>query len=115
MLVRCQHPHTGQDSKLLLLDYMTDAVLAQFPNLAGRIYVTPDSRKLVALQDGKHGVDIVVMRITGKPHTLSDSFRYVNYSPRQLRPFFPPSGLTSCSCFQPWACPSTSTSAARST
>lgn len=89
MLVRCQHPHTGQDSKLLLLDYMTDAVLAQFPNLAGRIYVTPDSRKLVALQDGKHGVDIVVMRITGKPQTLSDSFRYVNYSPRQLRPFSP--------------------------
>ncbi|XP_034244832.1 follistatin-related protein 5-like [Thrips palmi] len=64
VLVRCQNPRTGQDSKLLLLDYMTDAVLAQFPNLAGRVYVTPDSRKLVALQEGKHGVDIVVMRIT---------------------------------------------------
>lgn len=47
------------------MDYMTDTVLAQFPNLAGRIHVTPDSRKLIVLQDGKHGVDIIVMRITG--------------------------------------------------
>lgn len=65
MLVRCHSARTGQDSKVLLMDYMTDTVLAQFPNLAGRIHVTPDSRKLIVLQDGKHGVDIIVMRITG--------------------------------------------------
>ncbi|KAE8737337.1 hypothetical protein FOCC_FOCC017200, partial [Frankliniella occidentalis] len=49
---------------VLLLDYMTDTVLSQYNNLAGRIHVTPDSRKLVVLREGKHGVDLVVMRIT---------------------------------------------------
>lgn len=65
MFVRCQDPLTGADSKLLLLDYLADTVVSEYPNLGGKIFVTPDSRKLVILQNGKHGVDILVMRITG--------------------------------------------------
>lgn len=64
VFVRCANPATGLSSKVLLLDYMTDTVLSQYNNLAGRIHVTPDSRKLVVLREGKHGVDLVVMRIT---------------------------------------------------
>lgn len=63
VFVRCQSPDTGRDSKLLVMDYLTDQVLKAFDGVAGRIFVTPDSRRLVVLQDGHSGVNIVVMRV----------------------------------------------------
>ncbi|XP_015522448.1 follistatin-related protein 5 isoform X1 [Neodiprion lecontei] len=72
VILQCEEPVTGRATGQLLLDYITDAVLAHKPGLVGRPLISPDSRHLVTLDRQESGVILVVQEIL--PSGLKFSF-----------------------------------------
>ena len=64
VIIECQEPVTNRPTGQLLLDYLTDTVLAHKPNLLGRPTISPDSRHLVTLDKQVTGVTLVVQEIS---------------------------------------------------
>ncbi|XP_078050075.1 follistatin-like 5 [Augochlora pura] len=64
VIIECQEPITGRPTGQLLLDYLTDTVLAHKANLVGRPTISPDSRHLVTLDKQNSGVTLVVQEIS---------------------------------------------------
>ncbi|CAL7951949.1 unnamed protein product [Xylocopa violacea] len=63
VVIECQEPVTNRPTGQLLLDYLTDTVLAHKPNLLGKPTISPDSRHLVTLDKQDTGVTLVVQEI----------------------------------------------------
>lgn len=63
--MECLEPVTNRPTGQLLLDYLTDTVLATKSNLPGVPYISPDSRKLVTLDRTESGATLIVQEITG--------------------------------------------------
>ncbi|XP_043473135.1 follistatin-related protein 5-like isoform X1 [Leptopilina heterotoma] len=63
VILQCEEPVTGRPTGQLLLDYLTDTVLAHKPDLIGKPMVSPDSRHLVTLDRQESGVVLVVQEI----------------------------------------------------
>ncbi|XP_012285083.1 follistatin-related protein 5, partial [Orussus abietinus] len=63
VILQCEEPISGRPTGQLLLDYLTDTVLAHKPTLVGRPMVSPDSRHLVTLDRQQNGVILVVQEI----------------------------------------------------
>lgn len=78
MILQCEEPVTGRATGQLLLDYVTDAVLAHKPGLVGKPLISPDSRHLVTLDRQESGVILVVQEILRKYLTVDLAF--INYS-----------------------------------
>ncbi|KZC10284.1 Follistatin-related protein 5, partial [Dufourea novaeangliae] len=72
VIIECQEPITNRPTGQLLLDYLTDTVLAHKPNLLGRPTISPDSRHLVTLAKQNSGVTLVVQEIS--PDGLNFAF-----------------------------------------
>ncbi|XP_012252708.2 follistatin-related protein 5-like isoform X2 [Athalia rosae] len=72
VILQCEEPVTGRATGQLLLDYVTDAVLAHKPELVGRPLISPDSRHLVTLDRQESGVILVVQEIL--PSSLKFAF-----------------------------------------
>lgn len=66
VLMECLEPVTNRPTGQLLLDYLTDTVVATKPNLPGVPYISPDSRKLVTLDRTESGATLIVQEITGE-------------------------------------------------
>lgn len=64
VLMECLEPVTNRPTGQLLLDYLTDTVVATKPNLPGVPYISPDSRKLVTLDRTESGATLIVQEIT---------------------------------------------------
>lgn len=64
--MECLEPVTNRPTGQLLLDYLTDTVVATKPNLPGVPYISPDSRKLVTLDRTESGATLIVQEITRK-------------------------------------------------
>lgn len=62
--MQCLEPVTNRPTGQLLLDYLTDTVVATKPNLPGVPYISPDSRKLVTLDRTESGATLIVQEIT---------------------------------------------------
>lgn len=56
---------TGRPTGQVLLDYLTDTVIMQKPNLFGRPLVSPNSRMVVTLDRTRDGVTLIVQQVTG--------------------------------------------------
>ena len=65
VVMDCAEPITGRRTGQLVMDYLTDAVLAHKTVLAGEPHVTPDSSLCVTVDIHDH-VKIVVQRVTGE-------------------------------------------------
>lgn len=63
VILECEEPITGHPTGQVLLDYLTDSVLAHKPNILGKPAVSPDSRYLVTLDKQDTGVTLVVQEI----------------------------------------------------
>ncbi|XP_049811271.1 follistatin-related protein 5-like isoform X1 [Schistocerca nitens] len=63
-ILECEEPVTGRAAGQVLLDHLSDAVLARKPVLLGRPTVAPDSRAVVTVDHGREGVTLVVQRVT---------------------------------------------------
>lgn len=63
VILECEEPITGHPTGQILLDYLTDSVLAHKPNIFGKPAVSPDSRYLVTLDKQDTGVTLVVQEI----------------------------------------------------
>ncbi|XP_031783658.1 follistatin-related protein 5 isoform X2 [Nasonia vitripennis] len=63
VILQCEEPITGRATGQLLLDYLTDTVLAHKPELVGKPMVSPDSRHLVTLDRQPNGVILIVEEI----------------------------------------------------
>ncbi|XP_011148670.1 follistatin-related protein 5 isoform X1 [Harpegnathos saltator] len=63
MILECEEPITAHPTGQMLLDYLTDSVLAHKPNILGKPAVSPDSRYLVTLDKQDTGVTLVVQEI----------------------------------------------------
>lgn len=72
VIIECEEPITNRPMGQLLLDYLTDTVLAHKPNLVGRPTVSPDSRHVVTLDKHETGVTLVVQEIS--PNGLKFAF-----------------------------------------
>ncbi|XP_017753447.1 PREDICTED: follistatin-related protein 5-like [Eufriesea mexicana] len=72
VVIECQAPVTNRPTGQLLLDYLTDTVLAYKPNLLGKPTISPDSRHLVTLDKQDTGVTLVVQEIS--PNGLKFAF-----------------------------------------
>lgn len=73
VIMQCLEPVTSRPSGQIVLDYLTDQVVATKTTLSGVPYISPDSRKLVTLDRGtQSGATIVVQEIT--PSGLTFSF-----------------------------------------
>ncbi|CAK9797946.1 Follistatin-related protein 5 [Anthophora plagiata] len=64
VIIECQEPIINRPAGQLVLDYLTDTVLAHKPNLLGRPTISPDSRHLVTLDKQETGVTLVVQEIS---------------------------------------------------
>ena len=64
--MQCLEPITNRPTGQLLLDYLTDTVVATKPNLPGYPFISPDSRKLVTLDRTETGATLIVQEITRK-------------------------------------------------
>ncbi|KAJ8931241.1 hypothetical protein NQ314_015885 [Rhamnusium bicolor] len=62
--MQCLEPVTNRPTGQLILDYLTDSVIATKPNLPGVPYISPDSRKLVTLDRTTSGATLIVQEIT---------------------------------------------------
>ncbi|EZA56439.1 hypothetical protein DMN91_009952 [Ooceraea biroi] len=63
VILECEEPITGRPTGQVLLDYLTDSVLAHKPNILGKPAISPDSRYLVTLDKQDTGVTLVVQEI----------------------------------------------------
>ncbi|XP_015590184.1 follistatin-related protein 5 isoform X2 [Cephus cinctus] len=63
VVLECEEPVTARATGQLLLDYLTDTVLAHKPALVGKPLVSPDSRHLVTFDKQGSGVLLVVQEI----------------------------------------------------
>ncbi|CAG9819352.1 unnamed protein product [Phaedon cochleariae] len=72
VIMQCLEPVTGRPTGELILDYLTDSVIATKPNLPGVPYISPDSRKLVTLDRTTSGATLIVQEIT--PNGLTFTF-----------------------------------------
>ncbi|GJQ68334.1 hypothetical protein Trydic_g16928 [Trypoxylus dichotomus] len=72
VIMECLEPVTNRPAGQLLLDYLTDTVMATRPTLPGIPFISPDSRKLVTLDRTKSGATLIVQEIT--PNGLLFSF-----------------------------------------
>ena len=70
MILQCEEPITGRPTGQLLLDYLTDSVLAHKPELLGKPTVSPDSRHVVTLDRRQNGVVLIVEQILRELLTL---------------------------------------------
>ncbi|XP_071050414.1 follistatin-related protein 5-like isoform X2 [Onthophagus taurus] len=64
VIMECLEPVTNRPTGQLLLDYLTDTVIATKPTLPGVPFISPDSRKLVTLDRTKNGATLIVQEIT---------------------------------------------------
>ncbi|XP_012348700.1 follistatin-related protein 5 isoform X2 [Apis florea] len=64
VVIECQEPVTNRPTGQLLLDYLTDTVLAYKPKILGKPTISPDSRHLVTLDKQETGVTLVVQEIS---------------------------------------------------
>ncbi|NP_001027532.1 follistatin-like 5 [Apis mellifera] len=64
VIIECQEPVTNRPTGQLLLDYLTDTVLAYKPKILGKPTISPDSRHLVTLDKQETGVTLVVQEIS---------------------------------------------------
>lgn len=72
VILGCEEPITGRPTGQVLLDYLTDSVLAHKPNILGKPAISPDSRYLVTLDKQDTGVTLVVQEIL--PNGLKFAF-----------------------------------------
>ncbi|XP_012225565.2 follistatin-related protein 5-like [Linepithema humile] len=72
VILECEEPITGRPTGQVLLDYLTDSVLAHKPNILGKPAISPDSRYLVTLDKQDTGVTLVVQEIL--PNGLKFAF-----------------------------------------
>jgi len=63
VILECEEPITGRPTGQVLLDYLTDSILAHKPNILGKPAISPDSRYLVTLDKQNTGVTLVVQEI----------------------------------------------------
>jgi len=63
VILECEEPITGRPTGQVLLDYLTDSILAHKPNILGKPAISPDSRYLVTLDKQDTGVTLVVQEI----------------------------------------------------
>jgi len=63
VILECEEPITGRPTGQMLLDYLTDSVLAHKPSILGKPAISPDSRYLVTLDKQNSGVTLVVQEI----------------------------------------------------
>ncbi|KAI4470266.1 follistatin-related [Holotrichia oblita] len=66
VIMECLEPVTNRPAGQLLLDYLTDTVMATRPTLPGIPFISPDSRKLVTLDRTKSGATLIIQEITRK-------------------------------------------------
>ncbi|XP_017770314.1 PREDICTED: follistatin-related protein 5-like, partial [Nicrophorus vespilloides] len=71
VIMQCLEPVTGHPTGQLLLDYLTDTVVATKPGLPGVPFISPDSRKLVTLDRTDSGATLIVQEITPTGVTFS--------------------------------------------
>lgn len=64
VILECAEPITDKPTGQIVLDYLTDTVLAHKVNLFGRPRVSPDSRRVVTLHNSNNSVIIVTQEIT---------------------------------------------------
>ncbi|KAG5332318.1 FSTL5 protein, partial [Acromyrmex heyeri] len=55
VILECEEPITGRPTGQVLLDYLTDSVLAHKPSILGKPAISPDSRYLVTLDKQNTG------------------------------------------------------------
>ncbi|EFN70008.1 Follistatin-related protein 5 [Camponotus floridanus] len=72
VILGCEEPITARPTGQVLLDYLTDSVLAHKPNILGKPAISPDSRYLVTLDKQDTGVTLVVQEIL--PNGLKFAF-----------------------------------------
>lgn len=65
VVLECEEPVTGRPTGQVLLDYLTDTVIMQKPNLFGKPLVSPNSRMVVTLDRTRDGVTLIVQQVTG--------------------------------------------------
>lgn len=63
VILECEEPITSRPTGQVLLDYLTDSVLAHKPSILGKPAISPDSRYLVTLDKQNTGVTLVVQEI----------------------------------------------------
>ncbi|KAJ8924834.1 hypothetical protein NQ315_000988 [Exocentrus adspersus] len=71
VVMQCLEPVTNRPTGQLILDYLTDTVIATKPNLPGVPFISPDSRKLVTLDRTSTGATLIVQEITSNGLTFS--------------------------------------------
>ncbi|KAL3284650.1 hypothetical protein HHI36_018804 [Cryptolaemus montrouzieri] len=64
VIMQCMEPITKRPTGQLVLDYVTDTVVATKSSLLGVPYVSPDSRKLITVDRTASGTTIIVQEIT---------------------------------------------------
>lgn len=64
VILECQEPVTDRPTGQIVLDYLTDTVLAHKTALFGRPHVSPDSRHVVTLDRNNNSVIIIAQHIT---------------------------------------------------
>lgn len=63
--MECREPVTNRATGQLILDYLTDTVIATKTNLPGVPYISPDSRKLITLDKSDNRATLILQEITG--------------------------------------------------
>ncbi|KAI4470268.1 follistatin-related [Holotrichia oblita] len=71
VIMECLEPVTNRPAGQLLLDYLTDTVMATRPTLPGIPFISPDSRKLVTLDRTKSGATLIIQEITRKVEMIT--------------------------------------------
>ncbi|XP_011055946.1 PREDICTED: follistatin-related protein 5-like [Acromyrmex echinatior] len=71
VILECEEPITGRPTGQVLLDYLTDSVLAHKPSILGKPAISPDSRYLVTLDKQNTGVTLVVQEILRKVEMIT--------------------------------------------
>ena len=71
VIIQCMEPVTNRPTGQLLLDYLTDTIIATNTKLFGIPYISPDSRLVVTLQLFNKRTKIIVQEIHSKYTTNS--------------------------------------------
>jgi hypothetical protein len=71
VVMECEEPVTGRPTGQILLDYLTDTVLAHKTGLFGHPHVSPNSRSVVTLDRVHDGVTLVVQEVAGESTSLN--------------------------------------------
>ncbi|KAG1696653.1 Follistatin-related protein 5 [Nymphon striatum] len=64
VIIQCEEPVTKRPSGQLLVDYMTDSVLAHKLDLFGKPFISPDSRYVVTLETNNSSFVITCQEVT---------------------------------------------------